>query len=585
MEMKSIKSLITFAIGCSLFFTGSVTAAAQELAGSVTVEGDYAPEIILRDRLSSLPGLQPATPFLTELPSDNTSVITDYTADFAPLPPEEWMTQRARAPRGYLDFGIGSFLDVAASAGYRIIDSERTQAGAWLQHNSSSLFTPKGLHERHLLDDFLGLYLSHDFGKGTLTTRGSYHFGRFNYYGAAMFSPDAPVQNLNDAALSALWTSAKHDGSIRWHAGIDWRYFGYWRLYDKNAGAASATRENHISLNGGAALPWDSESTIGVDAALDVLLYSNSPAGNYSRFGILPYYSFIHDKLNIRLGAKIDLFFNAGSKDHRSSVFRIAPDIRLDWKHGIAGLYVHLLGGTRLTTLASGAQLDMYQYPCVNDTRPVYSPLDAAIGAEFGPIAGFSGGISFSYRFTNNTRIGGLYVYGLCNDMTSHSARIPEAWENRLNIHGYSMGAHLDYSYGSLLSFTAKGTWQPQNGDIGYFNGYDRPRWTAGASVSIKPISPLSLTLDYELRGNREIYYLLSPQLPAIPLPVNASHEVCSIDLDNISNLSFGASWSFSARVSVWAQAMNLLNRHTACIPCLPQPGIAFMGGVALTFR
>ena len=44
--------------------------------------------------------------------------------------------------RGYVSLTSGSYLNTSLSAGYRFVDNPHTTFGAWLQHNSSSLFRP-----------------------------------------------------------------------------------------------------------------------------------------------------------------------------------------------------------------------------------------------------------------------------------------------------------------------------------------------------------------------------------------------------------------------------------------------------------
>ena len=78
---------------------------------------------------------------------------------------------------------------------------------------------------------------------------------------------------------------------------------------------------------------------------------------------LTPYYSFRRGQMDIRVGADIDLSFNAGPSESRYSLFHIAPDVNFDLRTGPVGLYLHLRGGSELQTLASLWQLDYYQMP------------------------------------------------------------------------------------------------------------------------------------------------------------------------------------------------------------------------------
>ena len=54
--------------------------------------------------------------------------------------------------------------------------------------------------------------------------------------------------------------------------------------------------------------------------------------------------------------------------------------------------------------------------------------------------------------------------------------------------------------------------------------------------------------------------------------------------LPDITLLNLGASYAFTDRFSLWAQADNLLNRHDDFLPSLPQNGIIITGGFSFLF-
>ena len=62
-----------------------------------------------------------------------------------PLPLEAtgWRTSRLEASRGYIDAGLGSWLNSTLSFGYTIIDDSDISAGVRFQHNSTSLGNPE----------------------------------------------------------------------------------------------------------------------------------------------------------------------------------------------------------------------------------------------------------------------------------------------------------------------------------------------------------------------------------------------------------------------------------------------------------
>ena len=168
--------------------------AQEKLEGTLNVEGDYIPTVVRQDKIHLLP-----QKVSFELPALRTSTAQglltgDYAPGFSTLPAPVWRGELAEYPwRGYLDLGLGSYLNSTLSAGYRVADTESTRADVWLQHNSTSLFHPRMSEygrdwKRYTYDERVGVSLRQSLGaSGTLSGTLGYHLGLFNYYGA----PDA----------------------------------------------------------------------------------------------------------------------------------------------------------------------------------------------------------------------------------------------------------------------------------------------------------------------------------------------------------------------------------------------------------
>ncbi len=152
--------------------------------------------------------------------------------------------------------------------------------------------------------------------------------------------------------------------------------------------------------------------------------------------------------------------------------------------------------------------------------------------------------------------------------------------DHTCNLHGFSIGIHASYDLGKIIKIEAKGNYQPQNGNKGYFNGYDRPRWTAGISAETNPWSTLRLKLAYDYRGVRNIYTIGNYQGGMI----SDADVLLSKRLPDITYLNFGASYGITSNFTVWVQADNLLNRHDELLPGLPQQGVRLAAGFGVTF-
>ncbi len=600
---------------------------------SISVEGKYVPEIFHIDRVNTFPKQHKFTLETTPLNYDGKSVPANFKPRLIPMAATGWRdTQTVSSNKGYLDLGLGSWLNSTLSAGYRFADSEHTKAGIWLQHNSTSLWKPKLENgnpdtRQFRYDETIGAYASHDFqDKGTLQGAVSWHIGNFNYYAYApewdSQNKKAPTQTLNDIAAKIEWLSPVKDDAISWYAGAGVRYFGYRSFYSRysipadNYDKLSSTqgnRETDINFNAGFKFPTAEKSVIGVDLKGDILLYAGEKGwpeyalsygqpvtdpyfspDNYGLITLTPYYRFAKDRLLIRIGADIDIAFNAGYSYDRYPAFHVAPDVKLDFQASPVNFYLHILGGSKLHTLASNYELDYYQSPLIYNTRPVYTPLDGQLGVSFGPFAGFKAGTEFAFRVSRGEYLGGWYQTSV-NRLNSAFGSLPDEYLNNgiisdisykfdsaytTNMHGFSIGANLSYDCGKVFKITTKGNYQPQNGTKGYFNGYDRPRWILDLSAESNPWSTLRISAAYNYRGVRTIYTKGS-----YSGSLNYDDMILAgLRLPDMTTLNLGASYGLTDNFDVWVQADNILNRHTPLLPELPQQGVCIYGGISLRF-
>lgn len=625
----SFKNLLIPAL-CVLGLSSSFKSSAQ-LHESIEVEGKYVPEVIHADRINILPE---EVAFEVEKP-DMQYEEEGVEASFAPtvytMAATGWKaTRKVSRWRGYIEGGLGSWLTSTLSAGYRIIDDEKTLLGIRFQHNSTSLWKPS-LSEatadvrKWRYDEAVGIYFSHLAGAGRINASIDYNYGNFNYYGifnpSSLFSEKvtAPEQTLNDFAMNLEWRSASSatlspDYGIR--ASLRHLSFKHFILpMPWETPEVKSNPETEFKVSGHIQLPWENGSSIGLDATLDLLFYSgpeslagflfeNPPLGvalekpeNYGILTLTPFYRFTKGLFDINIGADIDLSFKAGPEGKRYPFFHIAPDVRLGLRKNFFGLSLELAGGTRANTLAYLRQLDYYSMPVLTTTRPSYIPLDATLGFNFGAFHGFSVSLLARYKFERNVSLGGWYQawldYGnrLMPGLTTHSgissSDILYSLDSEgINLHGGSLSAILSYELSERVKFSARGDWQPQKGNLGFFNGYDRPRVTARFELSGSPIEPLRLTLGYNYRGVRKIYTreVFGKITSGSILPENVEPVLMNLRLPDITLLDFSASWAFTPSFSVWVQADNLLNRHDAILPMLPQEGVTVTGGLMFLF-
>ena len=620
-SIPSISRALT--VAATILLSG--TAAAQ-LHESINVEGKYVPDVIRIDRINTFPKALRQDLVSEPLEYERSGVATAFSPSLLTMPATGWRANRHISDTpGYVELGVGSWLNSTLSAGYRFVDNSSTLFGVRLQHNSTSLWKPK-LSEMYAdvkqerYDESLGLYASHVFkGHGRLDAALDWHFGHFNYYGfhnwpgiSSFEAPSsAPTQTLNDVALRLDWRSVlTPDTRLAYHASGRLRHFGYRDMDVRHPlylESIKGTRETNLGLEGGVRMPWGNGSSIGLDANLDLVLLSGTKTidfselpepisvNNYGMLTLTPYYRFTHGLLDVKLGADIDVAIKAGEPGNRYSAIHVAPDVRFALQTGQVGLYLNVLGGSQLNTLSRLHELDYYSMPMAVTTRPTYTPIDAAFGVNLGPFAGFSIGLEGRYRSSKNVPLGGWYMGWLNTSFADNSLFTPAIPSDAvplysfdaqgLDIHGFSLSGRLEYSHGDLFSVSAQGTIQKQDGKTGFFNGYDRPKATALFKVSARPVNPLRVNVGYEIRAKRAIYTQAFAKLgTGGALVAGEQYSLHKVALDNLSLLGASASWNFTDNFSVWLQADNILNRKVDVLPDTKCQGIAFLAGLKWLF-
>lgn len=603
--MKNLQSILR-ALSITLTVSAScATIAAQELNESLVVEGEYTPTVRRQDKINMLPERLRYNLSPNDLKFAGSGVTTNSENDIYALPAIGWQNSRnIDTDKGYLDFGIGSYMNITGSAGWSFLNTQQSKAGVWLQHNSSSTFSPFDYQwdtpneelpdkaTRKLSDSKLGLYASHHFDAGTLDTQLSYRFARFNYYGVdrdiVTNYGKIPTQNLNNIDMQAEWSGKPIKNTINYSLSARYRHFSYHRYFTPTT-AYKTQKENHFSIAGKMLMPWDSGSNIGIDVAGDLLIYTDPETTlsfphmeDYGMISLSPYYRFIKENLIVGVGARIDLTANAKREYIESGItnnysfFHISPNLRVDWKKNSVGLYIYLNGGTQLNTLASNSQLDYYQAPMLSGTIPVYSPIDMSMGVTVGQISGFSASVKFDYKISNNIPYAGCYVTRIDNHNSFSNPANAD-----IDIKGFRIGLTADYKYGKMLEFDASAYFSPQDKEKGYFNGYDRPEWTADANFTINPWSTLKVNLGWQLRANRTLYdATLTPAEHHRP-EVNTTYT----PLEDINLINIGASYALlNERLTVWVNAENILGSEVYLNPAMPQEKFNIMAGVGFTF-
>lgn len=582
MNTRNIRHIFALAALC-----GTLPALhAQNLEESLTVEGKYTPEVIAADRLPASPAQIPLTAPEANLNYDRKGKVAGFAPDALSMAATGWQTDRNfNTSRGYLDLRLGSWLNSSLSAGFAAVNDADTRLDIRLQHNSTSLWRPwkadygKGhtydADKRFRYDETIGADFAHRFaGTGTLSADLQYHLGYFNYYGAekGYFKTDdngetkhnAPTQTLNDIYAHVGWTgNTGTPFSYSIHADV--RHFGYRAYYNPTALTGigyefhknSGMRETEINVGGNIGYAFAGSSRL--TAGLEYSAVTRRELDNLNRVRLTPGYEYTHDNMTLHVGAELSVV-SAGE-----TRFRIAPDVRFSARSENVAFSAKIGGGTHLRTMAWRHQMNYYDSP-YTFSNVAYTPLEAQLALQFNPGGKWSFGIEGLWRTTLDETFGGRYMeyLNVCNPLSSAiwwAGSLGNFGEGTVHrIHGFSIGVNAGYEFCKYFGVRGKANWQPQHGNSGILNGFDRAAITGTLSAESHPTKALDISLDYNLRAKR------------------------LTGLGRISRLNLGADYRINEKWSVGIELSNLLNRHEYAMPSQPIEGFTAMGGVQILF-
>lgn len=604
------RTLYKSLLSAALLAFGAAGANAQ-LTGSVSVEGEYAPIIIDTERLNTFPqGMR------FELPAPNlnyeySGMAVDYKPQLFSMGVTGRLTGNPLKPRhGFVDLSLGSWLDSRLHAGAVIFSDNANSLTADLKFQSSSLYKMYGLPEdftrankKALYDGTLGLSYAHIFDtEGLLTADLSYRCAYFNYYGTALPLADlppgvesakAPSQTLNQLRTAVGYASST--SFIRgWHLNGEIDYLSYRRLYSPllDGLQSKGDRETELKLEGGYTFAIRENQGVAIDALADFLFYSKEKPlalmlpeverDNYGLFSLRPSYRFEHKGFRLKAGIDLDITYDAMGRTAAQgfNAIHLAPDLSAEYSTDNISLFLKAEGGVSPVTLQMREKFNRYQMPWLLSTQPVYSPLDARVGITAGPFSGFTGRVALRYAAARNVPLGGWYQAFI-------GAYLPGAgnfdrnlylspYRQAINLHGFSIELAARYAFGSMVEVNFEGSYTPQKGHRGIFNGFDRPRWELKAGAGVRPFDKLKIEAGFDYRGVRKCYSLL-------PAPEGGT-TLSAYRLGDVTDLHAKITYSLLKNLDIYAEGNNLLNRHWEVIPGLVSEGLVVAGGFYIEF-
>ena len=570
-------TLLLFAVP-ALFGASAQTDNKNTLQRAVTIEKEFTPIVQDASKINVIPEMEVSASARPDIRYTEWKNARNETPTLDLLPAGDGGVEAPDRQRGYAQIEMGNYLNINANAGIRIVDRQRDQLLFWYSHNSTNgtlayLTDNNKTHQRRN-DNKLNLAYTHTFDRASWNTTAYYRYNGFNYY-------SMPLYNIDKNRLAGLSTTT--DQQTVQHYGFDTRIaskpnkeFNYtaeisYRGYNSDLGLFYGQRgvlENHLSTRLDGSAPLGDNYLIGVAVGMDNLIYNRCDRDNYTVLRANPYFGIEKEALKFRAGAVVDLSI------HDNTIFRIAPDVRLEWEfEKLWFLYTSLTGGKSLNTWEKMSAITAYVDPSRKMSN-TYTPADVTVGlltATFKQLHfTLYGGIKYSidalfdyrWQYIEATGTGGR----LTRPVVSFYATDAYAWKAGFEIQ-YNprdfFKAHLAWEHNE---------WHQQGSKARIRSSQPRNEWKAG--VTVVPIRPLDISADLYFADGLG-YRNLTEGMVDYPSSGN---------LPNIVTLNLGAIYRLNKHIHFSAQLNNLLSKRTDLFYGMPAQRFHFLVGAGVVF-
>lgn len=525
----------------------AASVAAQNLNTEITVTHEIVPEERAATRLRVLPTVSLPEIKAGRLPAASRYVPASMTPFISPLSAAAYGDSIRKYPwRGYAGLAYGPTYNLAASAGYRFIETTELTLDTYLQFDGMSYTShyPGIDYDGKVCfrsnSALAGARSSWHTNVGSLDISALYQYTGYNfpvldYKVTDLIFPHSIDANV--AKVNVEWGGKA--GTVVYNVGAD---YGLIYLGKNNA------NNNRISLSGKVDWSVSSKSLWGVDIGYS--LTHSAIAGNKGIFHILPRYSFLVNKLKIRIGADIDI--KAGNVPFAPSLL-VAPDVNMVWQ---PSAYFSLWGMTngRIDDNYRGKIFDEQLYLMADFETGLSRIYTADAGITLGPLRGASLSVFGGYTIAKDW----------------YMPAVATGYLSQMDVRGAHGGVTFNYEYRRYLSLSVRAE-IAESPDGNYSKGYapwrDHAKFNLTAQATVRPIEALDITLAYHLRTGRQ-----------------KQMAVGNLALLNINNLQAGVSYRITRQWTAFLRGENLMNRHWYVGPAVPCRGIMGMLGASYKF-
>ncbi len=573
------------------------TASAQ-LNKEITIEREIVPEVRAASRLDIFPKALTINTSATDLRFMDHTSPSDITPGLQILSPAVTENAIRQTPyRGYLDAGYFPAATAGISAGYGILSSDRTNLNVWGQFNNISYknrpFSGFDKIKYNQLYGALGINFAHHIGEaGTLSVSTDFAYHGFDNLDAMLINCASDIEGADKIKtgqgtlkwdIGAGWDGHNSSG-LKYHANLKFGIFNF----TKTPVQASAfgtngkpyehfnvapVHESRYAAAFGASQAIGGCHNAGVELSGDFSHYNHfrdsSPAilrstdagaaqsyaeAESKTIGLVtlsPYYRYLPQggSVNLKAGVRVDLSVNSGKAVH------VAPDIILGINPASGfGAWLRIDGGEHMNRLQSLSEFTPYISP-IMAYRNSGIPIKGELGLRIGPFKGAAITLDVAYAAANSWL------------MPAFEEEASQIMFTENDLRSWKAGIHATWEYRSVVSLQAGFETLLSNGrDNAWFGWLDRSRSRLTASVSVRPISPLTIDLGYTMSLHRRMTLLSADPL--------AATERGEFNLKDRNRLNAGASYAITDAITVFARVENILDDKAYTAVGVPSQGI-----------
>ena len=487
------------------------------------------------------------------------------------------------------------FANIDGDLGYHILESETDKLYLFATHRSTNgnvTFADEEnrkagakLNDNLIQADYSRLLSS----PATRLNMGvSWGYTGFNYYGTPFLYSTAST--WQEDHLDTETSQANQTFAV--HLGVDGEHqerFVYlldasFRHFNQKYGWATTLdgiKENQFTLRFDLAPRFgvDRRQRAGLAGKVDGFAYQypslynlNDSTGyrSHAEATFSPYYRVEGETWHLRLGANVML---AGGD---SLVVSASPNVSAEVKVlNRTVFYAGAQGELRANDAYGLSRQNRYMDHSLA-VRPSHTCLDATVGIRSGIAAGLRVDVFGGYRITKDD------IFFIPNRYYSESSEIHFASYSTVlqtdatRLHA---GAAVEYNYRDRVEFSLRGVYNQW--DVKYdgrnithisidrmdMKPYGRPEVELNAALSVKPVTPLAISLGYNLGATR---YML----------VQGEEK----QMSDLHDLNLKASWNFNDLFGAYIKLNNLLFRQQELIYGYPLQGFSAMAGINLNF-